>query len=111
MGRAHRLPAKLPVPVVGIMSQGFVGAVERRALEQFSKSLQKTSGSRQFVKVFDVRTRGAIYTLHLGVAGLDHVIFVGSVGAASVAQAEMSCGQPQGIAGEDVSGPGAGQTG
>src|SRR5262249_15149510 len=39
MRRAHRFAAKLPVPEVRIVSQRLVGAVERRALQKFSKGL------------------------------------------------------------------------
>src|SRR5258708_32390988 len=39
----HRLAAQLPVPVIWIMPGGFVSAVKRRALQEFSEGLHASS--------------------------------------------------------------------
>src|SRR5437899_11916503 len=61
-------------------------------------------------EVFDVGADGAVDALDLRVARLDDVVLVGSVGAAAVAEAEVARGEAQGVAGEDVAGPGASET-
>src|SRR5215472_964875 len=48
---------------------------------------------REFVKVFDVRKRGAVHALHLGIAGLDDVILIGRMRAVAMAESEVSGGQ------------------
>src|SRR5262245_21171304 len=61
-----------------------------------------------FVQILDIRKHRAIRSLDLGVDGVDHVVFIGRVGATTVAQTEVACGQPQRVTGENVSRPGAG---
>jgi len=39
----------------------------------------------QFVEILDLRERGAVYTLHFGIAGFDDVVLVGRVGAVAMA--------------------------
>lgn len=61
--------------------------------------------SAQFVKVLDIGPRRAVNPLHLGIGRFDHIVFIRRMRSAAVTQAEMSCGQPQRIAGEDIAGP------
>src|SRR2546423_644445 len=70
-------------------------------------SFKCVSALRQLVQILDIRARSALNALHLRIARLDHVILVGRVGAAAMSQAEVSGGQAQRVAGEDVSRPGA----
>src|SRR5215472_22671 len=62
---------------------------------------------REFVKIFDVRKRGAVHALHLGIAGLDDVILIGRMRAVAMAESEVSGGQAKRLAGDDVTRPGA----
>src|SRR6516165_5090946 len=64
---------------------------------------------REFVKVFGVGKRGAVHALHPGIAGLDHVILIGRMRPVAVAESEMPGGQAKGLAGENVTRPGARQ--
>src|SRR5215469_5035578 len=64
---------------------------------------------REFVKVFGVGKRGAVHALYPGIAGLDHVILIGRMRPVAVAKSEMPGGQAKGLAGENVTRPGARQ--
>src|SRR6266852_5971214 len=62
----------------------------------------------QLVQVIDEGADGAVHALELRVFRLDDVIFVRSVRAAAVAEAEVTCRQAQPLTGEYVARPGAG---
>src|SRR5262245_44277492 len=59
----------------------------------------------QFVEILDIRTRRAVNSLHLGIGRFDHIVFIRRMRSAAVTETEMSRGQPQRIAGEDIARP------
>src|SRR5262245_9018757 len=67
-----------------------------------------SSHGRQFEEVLCEGEHGAVHPLDFWVGRVDHVIFVGSVRAAAVAEAEMAGWQPQRCAGENITRPGSG---
>src|SRR5438093_13437058 len=60
----------------------------------------------QFEKIFHEREHGAVEPLNLRVRRVDDVVFVRSMGATAVAEAEMAGWQAGRFAGEHVAGPG-----
>src|SRR5579864_4390387 len=79
-----------------------------RSIQTFFHDCNPSRCGREFVEVLDVGTRCTVEALHLWIRGFDYVVFVGSVGAAAVAETEMAGGEAQRVAGENVAGPGAG---
>src|SRR5713101_1783832 len=63
----------------------------------------------QLVEILNVGARRSVHALHLGVLRLDDVVLVRSVRAASMAQPEMPCREPQRLAGKHVTRPGPGE--
>src|SRR3989442_14027101 len=93
----------------------FVAAVLRRlkyaSVKGASRSRRRRANSarpRDFVQVLDVGAYGAVDALDLRVRRLDEVVLVRGVGAAAVAESEVTRGEPQRIAREHVARPGAG---
>src|SRR5712692_6258406 len=62
----------------------------------------------QLMQVINEGAHGAVHALHLRVFRLDDVVFVRSVRAAAVAEAEVTCRQAQRLTGEYVARPGPG---
>src|SRR5258708_1761913 len=60
---------------------------------------------RQPVQKLDVRANGAVHTLDLGIFRFDNVVLVGSVRAASMAEAKRARRQVERLTGEYVTGP------
>ena len=44
----------------------------------------------ELVEKLDIRTRRPVQALYLGISGFDYVVFVGGVGAASMAETEVA---------------------
>src|SRR6267378_4610579 len=85
-----------------------VKAAARPPHSQRNRAGLQLGGGDEFVEELYVGARCAVQALHLWVGGFDYVVFVGGVGAASVAQAEVAGGEVERFAGEDVARPGAG---
>src|SRR2546428_427546 len=75
------------------------------SLKRLTAALRFANSSSESVKEPHVRAGRAIHPLDLRILRVDHVILVGSVSAAAVAEAEVARRQSQGRAGEDVTRP------
>ena len=66
---------------------------------------------RKLEEIVHERARRAVEAHHLRIRRVDHEVFIGRMRAAAVAEAKVTAGQIQGLAGEDVPGVRAGVAG
>src|SRR5882762_5513262 len=85
-----------------------VKAAARPPHSQRNRAGLQLGAGDEFVEELYVGARCAVQALDLRVGGFDYVVFVGSVGAAAVAEAKVAGGEAEWVAGEDVAGPRAG---
>src|SRR5205823_10559925 len=113
-----KMPAPMMPPITAMVvpnrprwrARPLVGEDEALGIAgQGSVTRRCSAHLRQFVKIFNVRERGAVHALHFRIAGLDDVILIGRVRAVAMAEPKMASGQAQRLARENVTGPGTGQ--
>src|SRR5713101_7237643 len=117
--RGARAVPRLRIFLVTIMARGRAPFPRLEGIQPgCPKDLSATKGQpwtvfclfreSQLVQVINEGAHGAVHALELRVFRLDDVVFIRSVRAATVAEAEVTCRQVQRLTGEYVTRPGAG---